>query len=149
MSGCCHYTADKFALVVSNFLQNNAHLATVQKQALPVSWTSMQGGMRDFPGITRSAGRSTFYMDVIVNRQVWMQCFGAGIPNATRLQRSIKRLESRLTALGTPRTRREQQACSRIWNSLQRHHKMLAAVHDGQPWAWHQYPAPGQIATRH
>lgn len=88
-------------------------------------------------------------MDVIINRLLWMHCFGKGIPDAGQLQKSIARLESQLTRLGSPETPRERQACSRIWNSLHRQQKMLAAVRDGQPWAWHQYPTPDQFDTRH
>ena len=88
-------------------------------------------------------------MDVIVNKQIWMHCFGKDIPNAKTLAEQIDNLEKQLAKIGTPTSSSEERACRRIWNSLQRKHKMLAAVRDGQPWAWYQYPSPGEYTTYH
>lgn len=88
-------------------------------------------------------------MDVIVNKHFWIHCFGNNIPSAEILAQQINHMEKRLSTMGAPSTRRQKQACKRIWNSLQRHQKMLAAVRDGQPWAWCQYPSIEDYATRH
>ncbi len=88
-------------------------------------------------------------MDVIVNKQIWMHCFGSDIPSAKELLRQIDNLEKQLARMGAPDTPCKQRVCKRIWNSLNRNQKMLAAVRDGQPWAWYQYPTIDEYATWH
>ena len=55
---------------------------------------------------------------------------------------AMLRLESRLAQLGTPRTTVEKRLVARYENELQRKLRMLAALRDGQSWAWAQYPDP-------
>jgi len=88
-------------------------------------------------------------MDVTVNKQFWMHCFGKDIPSAEKLAQQISNMEDKLAKMGVATTHREEQACKRIWNSLERKHKMLAAVKDGQPWAWYQYPSIEEYSTHH
>ena len=88
-------------------------------------------------------------MNVIVNKQMWMHCFGTNIPSAKELVRKIDKLEKQLARIGVPGSPCEKRVCKRIWNSLDRNQKMLAAVRDGQPWAWYQYPSVDEVATRH
>lgn len=97
----------------------------------------------------RETDLDSFFMNVIVNKQVWMHCFGNEIPSAKELVRQIDKLEKQLTRMGAPASPGEEKVCKRIWNSLNRNQKMLAAVRDGQPWAWYQYPSIEEYATRH
>jgi len=77
----------------------------------------------------------------MVNKHVWMNCFSAGVPTEEVLTSEILRLQSRLEQFNTGHTKTNKQSYSRLCNSLQRRKKMLAAVKDGQPWAWMQYPS--------
>lgn len=110
----------------------------------------MQLRGRDRGASSGSANQTwTSKMDVIVNKQIWMNCFGKDIPSADKLVQQIDHLEKRLTEMGVPTTNSEKQVCKRVWNSLDRKNKMLSAVRDGQPWAWYQYPSIDEYAVRH
>jgi len=70
-----------------------------------------------------------------------MECFGAGVPSEEVLSRDIRLLRARLNKMQSHHNRTGDQLYSRLCNTLQRHQKMLAAVKDGQPWAWMLYPS--------
>lgn len=82
-------------------------------------------------------------LDIMVNKQVWMDCFGAGVPTEDELVRDIRRLQTRLATANC--THQGSGHCSRLYNSLHRREKMLAAVMDGQPWAWMLYPSSADL----
>ena len=79
-------------------------------------------------------------MTVVVNKHIWMRCFGNGVPCEEQLiddiQQRRKRLLQTLNAQNSIALRRTH---SQLQNSLKRRHKMLAAIKDGQPWAWMLY----------
>lgn len=81
------------------------------------------------------------HLSIMVNKQVWMDCFGAGVPTEEVLSDDIRLLRERIKRLRDSSQNSKQQSCSRLCNTLQRHQKMLAAVKDGQPWAWMLYPS--------
>jgi len=80
-------------------------------------------------------------LNTVINKSIWMKSFAAGVPTAVVLRRDIHRLHNRLKQFDAGKTRNNKSTRSRIYNSLQRRHKMLAAVTDGQPWAWMLYPS--------
>jgi len=82
----------------------------------------------------------------MVNKQVWMNCFGAEVPSEEILSRDIQRLRKRLQKIQTSDSPTSNQSYSRLCNTLQRQQKMLAAVKDGQPWAWMLYPSDGEVS---
>jgi len=77
----------------------------------------------------------------MVNKQVWMDCFGAGVPSEEVLSHDIRMLRERIKNLHSAPSPSKDQFYSRLCNDLLRYQKMLAAVKDGQPWAWMLYPA--------
>ena len=77
-------------------------------------------------------------LDIMVNKKVWMDCFGRGVPTEDVLVDDIRQLKTQLDSLPIQANKQTQ---SRLCNSLQRYKKMLAAVKDGQPWAWMLYPS--------
>jgi len=70
-----------------------------------------------------------------------MDCFSAGVPSEEVLSHDIRLLRARLKKLQHHPDRITNQSYSRLCNTLQRQQKMLAAVKDGQPWAWMLYPS--------
>jgi len=76
----------------------------------------------------------------MVNKQVWMDCFGRDVPTEDVLVDDIRQLKARLEHISQAPERPNKQTRSRLCNSLHRRQKMLAAVKDGQPWAWMLYP---------
>lgn len=78
----------------------------------------------------------------MVNKQVWMNCFGAEVPTEEVLSHDIRLLRDRIKILRNKlgSSKHQYQSYSRLCNTLQRQQKMLAAVKDGQPWAWMLYP---------
>jgi len=70
-----------------------------------------------------------------------MTCFGAGIPSEEVLSHDIQLLHARLEKIKREQHPTKNQLYSRLCNTLQRNQKMLAAVKDGQPWAWMLYPS--------
>jgi len=78
-------------------------------------------------------------LNIMVNKKVWMDCFGRGVPTEDVLVDDIRQLKARLDRVSQAPGRPNKQTRSRLCNSLQRHQKMLAAVKDGQPWAWMLY----------
>ena len=77
----------------------------------------------------------------IINKNVWMKSFSAGVPTENILRREIRSLHNRLIQFDADKANHKASR-SRLCNSLQRRQKMLAAVKDGQPWAWMLYPSP-------
>lgn len=82
----------------------------------------------------------------MVNKQVWINCFGAEVPSEEILSRDIQRLRKRLKKIQTSNSPTNNQSYSRLCNTLQRQQKMLAAVKDGQPWAWMLYPSDSEVS---
>ena len=80
-------------------------------------------------------------LNVVINKNVWMKSFAAGVPTEVILKRDIHRLLQRLKQYDADKNTNSKSAHSRLHNSLQRRQKMLAAVKDGQPWAWMLYPS--------
>ena len=70
-----------------------------------------------------------------------MQCFGKEVPCEEQIINDIQRLKSRLQILNTKNVTEIKRTHSQLKNSLKRRQKMLAAVKDGQPWAWMLYPS--------
>jgi len=81
------------------------------------------------------------HLSITVNKQVWMDCFGAGVPSEEVLSHDIGLLRARLKKMQRHQGGDKNQSYLRLCNTLQRHQKMLAAVKDGQPWAWMLYPS--------
>jgi len=81
------------------------------------------------------------HLSITVNKQVWMDCFGADVPTEDIISREIIRLKVRLKKIKLSNSSHRNQSYSRLCNTLQRQQKMLAAVKDGQPWAWMLYPS--------
>jgi len=80
-------------------------------------------------------------LGIKVNKQVWMNCFGAGVPSEEALYKEICQLRTRLDKMQLQQSKNRNKAYSRLLNTLQRNKKMLSAVKDGQPWAWMLYPS--------
>ena len=68
------------------------------------------------------------HLNITVNKQVWMDCFGAGVPSEEVLSRDILLLRARLNKMQNRHNKTGDQLYSRLCNTLQRHQKMLAAV---------------------
>jgi len=80
-------------------------------------------------------------LTIVINKDVWIKTFSADVPTEVVLRRDIRQLLQKLKKIDTDKTQRSKSARSRLCNSLQRRQKMLAAVKDGQPWAWMLYPS--------
>ncbi len=85
-------------------------------------------------------------MTIIVNKQVWMQCFSKEVPCEEEILNDIQKLQSRLQILNTKNSPETKRTHSQLKNSLKRRQKMLAAVKDGQPWAWMLYPSHSEYS---
>lgn len=70
-----------------------------------------------------------------------MHCFGKDVPDRDELSDGILQLQSRINQIGNVDSISKKKVYSRLHNRLRRQQKMLAAVKDGQPWAWMLYPA--------
>lgn len=80
-------------------------------------------------------------LNIVINKDVWMQCFSAGVPSEVVLRQDIDHLHGRLKQFNSNNAKNSPSKQSKLHNTLQRKQKMLAAVKDGQPWAWMLYPS--------
>lgn len=84
-------------------------------------------------------------VEIIVNKSVWIHCFGNDVPDSETLSEDISLLQKRLSQLGDVDSISKKKVYSRLHNRLRRQQKMLAAVKDGQPWAWMLYPSADEL----
>jgi len=114
----------------------------LQKKSIASDWyPSALNDMVTMQQIICRSELTGFNLSIVINKNVWIKSFSAGVPTEAVLKQDIHRLLQRLKKFDADHNQNKKSAHSRLSNSLQRRQKMLAAVQDGQPWAWMLYPS--------